>query len=128
HFHLTPPAVVRRFESADGARRFLVQLHDGETVESVLIPELQRFTFCVSSQAGCALACKFCLTGQLGLSRNLSAGEIVSQVLLLGREISGEPSHRFSIVLMGMGEPLQNYENVLNAIRILSDDHGLVLP
>src|SRR5207249_11679660 len=74
------------------------------------------------------LACKFCLTGQLGLTRNLSAGEIVSQVMLLQRAaLSRANSDRFSVVLMGMGEPLQNYENVLKAIRVLNDDHGLGL-
>jgi 23S rRNA (adenine2503-C2)-methyltransferase len=128
NFDLSLPQIVRRFESSDGTRRFLIQLHDGEIVESVLIPEEKRFTFCVSSQIGCALACKFCLTGQMGLTRNLSAAEIVSQVLVQLAEIPSGNSNRFSVVLMGMGEPLQNYDNVLKAIRILSDDHGLALP
>ena len=128
HFDLSLPPVVNRFESADGTRRYLLRLQDGEVVESVLIPEGQRFTFCISSQIGCALACKFCLTGQLGLIRNLSAAEIVSQVLVLRAEISRERSDRFSVVLMGMGEPLQNYENVIKAIQILADDHGVALP
>ena len=128
NFDLTLPQVVRRFNSADGTRRTLLRLDDGETVESVLIPEDGRFTFCVSSQIGCALACKFCLTGQLGLTRNLSAAEIVSQVLSQLAELPFEGTNRFSVVLMGMGEPLQNYDNVLKAIRILSDDHGLALP
>lgn len=122
------PSVVESFHSNDGTQRYLIRLLDGEAVESVLIPEEQRFTFCVSSQVGCALACKFCLTGQLGLTRNLSAGEIVSQVVLLRQKIASASSKRFSVVLMGMGEPLQNYENVLKAIEILSDDHGLALP
>ncbi len=119
------PEVVNRFRSDDGTDRYLLRLEDGETVESVLIPGNGRFTFCVSSQVGCALACTFCLTGQLGLTRNLSAGEIVSQVLLLRLRIAVS---RFSVVLMGMGEPLQNYENVMKAIEILSDDHGIALP
>src|SRR5437870_3702742 len=129
-FDLTLPPVTHRFESTDGTLRFLLRLNDGETVESVIIPEEHRFTFCVSSQIGCALACQFCLTGKLGLTRNLSAAEIVSQVLVqlaaipAGRAGS---SNRFSVVLMGMGEPLQNYDNVLKAIRILIDDHGLAL-
>jgi 23S rRNA (adenine2503-C2)-methyltransferase len=127
-FNLTLPAVVRRFESADGTRRYLLRLEDGEVVESVVIPEQRRFTFCISSQIGCALACKFCLTGQMGLTRNLSTSEIVSQVLVQRAEIPSKSSSRFSVVLMGMGEPLQNYDNVLNAIRILTDDHGLGLP
>ena len=119
--------IVHCFESLDGTRRYLVRLHDGETVESVVIPARGRFTFCVSSQVGCGLACKFCLTGQLGLTRNLSAAEIVSQVLLLLEEIQ-ESSPRLSIVFMGMGEPLQNYANVVKTIEILTDDKGLAVP
>jgi 23S rRNA (adenine2503-C2)-methyltransferase len=126
-FDLQLPVVASRFESADGTRRYLIRLRDGESVESVLIPEPHRFTFCISSQVGCSLACAFCLTGQLGLTRNLSTGEIVAQVLLLRRELSTQSPDRFSVVLMGMGEPLQNYENVLNAIEILTDDHGIGL-
>ena len=122
------PSVIHRFDSADGTRRLLLRLDDAETVESVVIPEDQRFTFCVSSQIGCALACQFCLTGKLGLTRNLSAAEIVGQVLVQKSAIADGPSNRFSIVFMGMGEPLQNYDNVLKAIRILADDHGLALP
>ena len=102
---------------------------DGETVESVLIPSRERVTFCVSSQIGCALGCTFCLTGRLGLIRDLTAGEIVSQVVVLGREAERDyPGLRFSIVLMGMGEPLQNYDNVLKAIHIVHDDNGLAVP
>jgi 23S rRNA (adenine2503-C2)-methyltransferase len=126
HFNLALPPVTNRFVSADGTRRLLLRLEDGELVESVLIPERGRFTFCVSSQLGCALACKFCLTGKLGLIRNLSAGEIVWQVLVQRAETP--PSSRFSVVLMGMGEPLQNYDNVLKAIEILTDNHGLAMP
>jgi 23S rRNA (adenine2503-C2)-methyltransferase len=120
-FQATLPTVVRSFQSEDGTQRFLLRLEDGEMVESVIIPGDDRLTFCVSSQVGCALACTFCLTGLLGLTRNLTAGEIVSQVVLLAR--NGRSS-RFSVVLMGMGEPLQNYDNVLKAIAILNDDHG----
>jgi 23S rRNA (adenine2503-C2)-methyltransferase len=119
------PSIAQRFDSEDGTRRYLIRLADGESVESVLIPRSDRDTFCISSQIGCALGCTFCLTGQLGLIRDLSAGEIVSQVLLLQREASHQ---RFSIVLMGMGEPLQNYENVVKAMRILHDNHGLSIP
>jgi 23S rRNA (adenine2503-C2)-methyltransferase len=123
------PACVRRFDSRDGTRRYLVRLEDGETVESVLIPNQDRVTFCISSQVGCALACTFCLTGQLGLIRDLSPGEIVSQVVLLERDWfpQGGP-HHFSVVLMGMGEPLHNYDNVVKSIRILHDDHGMGVP
>jgi 23S rRNA (adenine2503-C2)-methyltransferase len=127
-FALTLPSIIHRFESTDGTLRLLLRLNDGETVESVIIPEEQRFTFCVSSQVGCALACQFCLTGKLGLIRNLSAAEIVSQVLVQLTALPAGSSNRFSVVLMGMGEPLQNYDNVLKAIRILIDDYGLALP
>jgi 23S rRNA (adenine2503-C2)-methyltransferase len=86
-------------------------------------------TFCISSQIGCALGCTFCLTGRMGLIRDLTAGEIVSQVLVLkGEAEAAYPGLRFSIVLMGMGEPLQNYDNVLKAIGILHDDNGLAVP
>jgi 23S rRNA (adenine2503-C2)-methyltransferase len=118
------PVITDRFTSGDGTQRYLLCLHDGQLIESVLIPRLDRVTFCISSQAGCALGCTFCLTGQLGLSRNLSAGEIVSQVELLRRETT----QRFSVVFMGMGEPFDNYDSVLAAIRILHDDRGLKVP
>jgi 23S rRNA (adenine2503-C2)-methyltransferase len=118
------PSLVQRFISADGTQRYLLRLEDGELIESVLIPRHDRVTFCISSQVGCSLGCTFCLTGQLGLTRNLSADEIVSQVLVLMKETR----LRFSVVLMGMGEPLQNYESMLEAIRILHDDRGLKIP
>ena len=123
---LALPSVEGRFDSADGTRRYLIRLGDGETVESVLIPSRDRVTLCISSQIGCALGCAFCLTGQLGLIRDLSAGEIVSQVMVLQRDVPSE-SVRVSIVLMGMGEPLQNYDNVVKAIDILHDGHGLCI-
>src|SRR5438067_11125999 len=119
------PPVHRRFDSIDGTRRYLVRLQDGELAETVYIPEEGRDTICISSQIGCALACTFCLTGQLGLTRDLSAGEIVTQVELLRQETH---SPRFSVVFMGMGEPLQNYDNVLAAIHILHDDRGMKVP
>src|SRR5437016_4084461 len=117
------PAVHRRFDSIDGTRRYLVRLSDGELAETVYIPEENRDTICISSQVGCALACTFCLTGQLGLTRHLTAGEIVTQVLIAQRE--NIESKGFNIVLMGMGEPLHNYDNVMKAIRILHDKDGM---
>jgi len=117
------PAVHRRFDSMDGTRRYLVRLADGELAETVYIPEENRDTICISSQIGCALACTFCLTGQLGLTRHLSAGEIVTQALIAQRENISERG--FNIVLMGMGEPLHNYDSVMKAIRILHDEDGL---
>jgi 23S rRNA (adenine2503-C2)-methyltransferase len=120
------PAVHRRFDSFDGTKRYLVRLHDGELAETVFIPEEHRNTICISSQVGCALACTFCLTGQLGLTRNLSAGEIITQALIAQRgNLSWEARDSFNIVLMGMGEPLHNYDNVMKALRILHDEHGM---
>src|SRR5215471_5971738 len=120
------PDIQRRLDSNDGTRRYLVRDADGELAETVFIPEEHRNTICVSSQVGCALACTFCLTGQLGLTRNLSAGEIVTQALIAQRDnLTAETRDSFNIVLMGMGEPLHNYENVMKALRILHDEHGL---
>jgi 23S rRNA (adenine2503-C2)-methyltransferase len=120
------PEVHRRFDSVDGTRRYLVRLTDGEFAETVYLPEEHRNTICISSQIGCALACTFCLTGQLGLTRHLSAGEIVTQVLLAQRDnLHWEERDHFNIVLMGMGEPLHNYDNVMKAVRILHDRNGL---
>src|SRR5437870_12406933 len=98
-------------------------MSDDELAETVYIPEESSATICISCQVGCALACTFCLTGQLGLIRQLSAGEIVTQALVAQRE--NISSRGFNIVLMGMGEPLHNYDNVMKAIRILHDKDGL---
>ena len=120
------PSVHRRFDSIDGTRRYLVRLDDGELAETVFIPEEHRSTICISSQVGCALACTFCLTGQLGLTRHLTPGEIAVQVLIAQRDnLPWEMRDSFNIVLMGMGEPLHNYDNVMKALRILHDDQGL---
>jgi 23S rRNA (adenine2503-C2)-methyltransferase len=120
------PPVHRRFDSTDGTRRYLVRLSDGEFAETVFIPEEHRNTICISSQIGCALACSFCLTGQLGLTRDLSPGEMLTQVLVAQRDnLSWEHRDSFNIVLMGMGEPLHNYDNVMKAVRIFHDEHGL---
>jgi 23S rRNA (adenine2503-C2)-methyltransferase len=107
--------VVQRQRSADGTEKFLFQLEDGQTIESVLIPDKGRLTLCISSQVGCALACSFCLTGKTGFSRNLKAWEIVDQVLSVNRMIS--PLKITNIVLMGMGEPLANFDEVIEAVR-----------
>src|SRR5437867_2371191 len=111
------PEVHRRFDSADGTRRYLVRLTDREFVEAVFIPEVHRNTICISSQVGCALACTFCLTGQLGLTRHLTAGDIVCQVLIAQRDkLSWEPRDRFNIGLMRVGAPHRHYANLMNAI------------
>src|SRR5262245_4183295 len=120
--------VANCFTSGDGARRYLLRLDDSQLIESVLIPREGRVTFCVSSQIGCSLGCTFCLTGQLGLTRDLSADEIISQVLILRSELRPDEAQRFSVVFMGMGEPLQNYNNVLAAIRALHEDRSVQLP
>ena len=120
------PEIARRFDSVDGTRRYLIKLQDGEMAEAVYIPEENRNTICISSQVGCALACTFCLTGQLGLIRNLTAGEIVTQAMVAQRDnLSWEQRDSFNIVMMGMGEPLHNYDNVMKALRILHDENGM---
>src|SRR5258708_6160031 len=119
--------VDQRYESADGTVRYLLKLPaDGRTVETVLMPQDDRHTVCISSQVGCPVDCKFCLTAQMGLERSLSAGEIVGQVLHVCREHNLDPrTSHCNIVMMGMGEPLLNLPNVLKAVRILCDDHGV---
>jgi len=118
--------VARAQRASDGTRKFLFRLADGEEIESVLIPDGDRLTACISSQAGCPLACRFCLTGLMGMRRNLTAAEIVGQILLLQESL--EPGERLSnVVLMGMGEPLLNFPQVEKALRILSDERGAAI-
>lgn len=117
--------VHKRFASTDGTVRYLLRLDDGEFAEAVRIPREDRVTFCISSQVGCGLGCTFCLTGRLGLTRNLSAAEMIAQLRLL---LPTSGVDRFSVVFMGMGEPLANYDNVLEAVRFFHDDHGLKMP
>ncbi|MGC9519196.1 MAG: 23S rRNA (adenine(2503)-C(2))-methyltransferase RlmN [Desulfuromonadaceae bacterium] len=107
--------------SADGTRKFLFRLADGESIETVLIPmESGRFTLCISSQVGCAMQCDFCLTGRYGLKRNLTTAEIVNQVCAIRRN-----HHIHNIVVMGMGEPLQNLDNMVRALEIFYDTSGM---
>lgn len=106
--------------SRDGTRKYLFRLEDGNTVESVLIPEEDRTTLCISSQVGCAMACEFCLTGTFRLTRNLTAGEIVNQICAVRRDVPVR-----NIVFMGMGEPLANLDNVVKALKIILHDDGL---
>ncbi len=126
-FTTSTPAVTRRDRSIDGTEKFLMKLADGRQVESVFIPDTPAKTFCISTQVGCAMACAFCLTGKMGLVRNLTAGEIVGQVRVLVHALD---MHRtpFNIVLMGMGEPLHNYDETMKALRLLCDEHGFALP
>ena len=116
------------YQSSDGTRRYLLRLEDGRTVETVWMPEETRDTLCISSQVGCPVDCKFCMTALMGLERNLTAGEIVGQVLFVARD-NGllEPGARLNIVMMGMGEPLLNLANVVKATRILADPRGVGL-
>lgn len=122
------PNIRHCYQAADGTRRYLLSLADGKTVESVLMPEDSRDTICISTQIGCPVNCKFCLTAKLGLERNLTAGEIVGQVLLVCRDRNLSPQdRRVNVVMMGMGEPLLNLPNVLKAVRLLTDPHGVGL-
>jgi 23S rRNA (adenine2503-C2)-methyltransferase len=122
------PALSCRYESSDGTRRYLLELEDRRTVEAVLMPETGRDTICISTQVGCPVDCKFCMTALMGLERNLTAGEIVGQVLFAARE-NGllEQTGRLNIVMMGMGEPLLNLPNVIKATRLLTDPDGVGL-
>src|SRR5215472_4345665 len=135
------PRIEKRFQSSDGTIRYLLAMADGETVETVWMPEgdggetgdgseagdsdWQRATICVSSQVGCAVNCRFCLTALLGVKRNLSAGEIVGQVtaVLNNRGVDLE-RQRVNIVFMGMGEPFLNYSNFIKAVRLLVEGVG----
>jgi 23S rRNA (adenine2503-C2)-methyltransferase len=120
------PVTVRRDRSVDGTEKFLLRLADGRLIESVFIPDTPAMTFCISTQVGCAMRCGFCLTGKMGLTRNLTAGEIAGQVCVLAKELELLDT-RFNIVLMGMGEPLHNYDETMKALRILHDEHGLAV-
>jgi len=123
HVRVDRPGLVRLQRATDGTRKYLFRLADGEEIESVLIPDEGRLTACISTQVGCPLACRFCLTGLMGMRRNLTAGEIVGQVLTLQDALDRE--ERISnLVLMGMGEPLLNFPNVEKALRILCDELG----
>jgi 23S rRNA (adenine2503-C2)-methyltransferase len=142
-FSLGLPAIDAQFSSSDGTIRYLVRLQDGETVETVWMPEgddgeagdgseseagqsWRRATICVSSQVGCAVNCQFCLTALLGIKRNLTAGEIAGQVVAVLQERGvSPPLERVNLVFMGMGEPLLNYENFIKAVRLLVEGVGI---
>ena len=123
-FVIATPDVVRRDFSEDGTQKFVLRLADGKQIESVFIPDTPAQTFCISTQVGCAMGCAFCLTGKMGLVRHLTAGEIAGQVRVLAHalEFGEEP---FNIVLMGMGEPLHNYDATMKALRMVNDEQGL---
>ena len=120
------PEIAQRFESTDGTRRYLLRLEEGRTVETVLMPEAGRDTICISSQVGCPVDCKFCMTALMGLERNLTAGEIVGQVLavLADQQVDIERD-RVNLVFMGQGEPFLNYDNFMQAVRLLVEGVGI---
>jgi 23S rRNA (adenine2503-C2)-methyltransferase len=125
-FILSTPRVVSDERSVDGTRKFLLELADHRRIEAVFIPDTPSMTFCISTQVGCAMACDFCLTGKMGLVRNLTAGEIAGQVRVIAAATE-LLDHPFNIVLMGMGEPLHNYEQTMKALRMLNSEHGLAV-
>jgi 23S rRNA (adenine2503-C2)-methyltransferase len=142
-FIVGQPGIAKKFVSRDGTVRYLIALHDGETVETVWMPEgdggeqgdseadlngkeWARATICVSSQVGCAVNCQFCMTALLGVRRNLSAGEIVGQVIAVLNDQQANPdSQRVNLVFMGMGEPFLNYDNFMKAVRLLVEGVGI---
>ena len=132
---ITPPRIARRFPSVDGSIRYLFSIGgpigDGGAkpaqIEAVFMPREGRQTICISTQAGCAVDCHFCLTAQLGLIRNLTAGEIVGQVLVALEENREQLAPQTNVVLMGQGEPLLNYDATMAAVRILLDPKGVAL-
>ncbi|MBI2467060.1 MAG: 23S rRNA (adenine(2503)-C(2))-methyltransferase RlmN, partial [Candidatus Rokubacteria bacterium] len=117
------PAVVSTLASRDGSRKLILRLDDGRVIHAVLMPDRDRLTLCVSTQVGCGFACAFCLTGTMGLVRNLTAGEIVGQVMA-ARQALGAGERITHIVFMGMGEPLANYAATVKALRILTSPQG----
>ncbi|MDD2879163.1 MAG: 23S rRNA (adenine(2503)-C(2))-methyltransferase RlmN [Rhodoferax sp.] len=125
---IQPMPVVSQNLSTDGTIKWLFDVGDGNAVESVFIPEDDRGTLCVSSQAGCAVGCRFCSTGHQGFSRNLTTGEIIAQLWFaehfLRKHLKRDDRVISNVVMMGMGEPLQNYTELLPALRVMLDDHG----
>lgn len=120
------PEVVQHSISEDGTQKLVLRLGDGRQIESVFIPDTPSQTFCISTQVGCAMACAFCLTGRMGLVRHLTAGEIAGQVRVLLETLEMRETP-FNIVLMGMGEPLHNYDETMKALAMLADEHGIGL-
>lgn len=124
----TTLTVESKYTSVDGTRRFLMRTADGNPVETVFIPTENRDTICFSSQSGCALKCDFCLTAKLGFIKNMSAGEIIEQIVIVLNDVYGvgnETPHGTNLVAMGEGEPFLNFENLIKALEIMSDEKGL---
>jgi 23S rRNA (adenine2503-C2)-methyltransferase len=123
-FVIEYPPVQQVFVSRDGTRRYLFEVEPNRKIESVFIPEERRDTLCISTQAGCAVGCVFCVTGRLPMQRNLSPGEMIGQILSLQAD-RGSDAKRLNIVIMGMGEPLNNYDSVIRALRLITDAEGM---
>ena len=130
---IQPPSIQTELLSDDGTRKWLIAAGDGNAVETVFIPEQDRGTLCVSSQVGCALACTFCSTGRQGFNRNLSVAEIIGQLWVANASLRAAPDYELlshddriisNVVMMGMGEPLQNYAALVPALRTMLDDHA----
>ncbi len=139
-YTLSPLEIVMAQKSSDGSIKYLFRLHDGHTVEAVLllmrdeeyhedgaVKHQKRYTVCISSQVGCKVGCAFCLTAKGGFVRNLTAGEIVSQLLVIKRENDIDANRRLNIVYMGMGEPLDNLDNVAKSVAIFADPDGIAI-
>ena len=128
HARVTALPVISQHESKDGTIKWLFDVGGGNAIESVFIPEDDRGTLCISSQAGCAVGCRFCSTGHQGFSRNLTTGEIVAQLWFaehfLRQHLKTDERVISNVVMMGMGEPLQNYDRLVPALRTMLDDHG----
>ncbi|MCX7613874.1 MAG: 23S rRNA (adenine(2503)-C(2))-methyltransferase RlmN [Caldimicrobium sp.] len=126
YFELSLPQIVEILRDEEGTTKIALRLEDGEIIESVIIPERDHFTLCVSTQVGCALGCKFCLTAKTGFKRNLEVKEIISQVVIAKSLLKegGDTLPLRNIVFMGMGEPLANYTNLIKALKILEDKRG----
>src|SRR5579862_3436688 len=125
---IRPPEIAFESTAPDGTHKWVIKLSDGNCIETVYIPEKTRGTLCVSSQVGCILNCDFCSTGKQGFSRNLESAEIIGQVWIAARELSAENGRHdhaiTNVVMMGMGEPLLNFDNVVPAMDIMLDDLG----
>ncbi|MGB7650343.1 MAG: 23S rRNA (adenine(2503)-C(2))-methyltransferase RlmN [Gallionella sp.] len=127
HACITTPTIMREELSDDGTRKWLLDVGTGNAVEAVYIPEATRGTLCISSQAGCALDCSFCSTGKQGFNRNLSVAEIIGQLWWANHQLGKNAEGNWAIsnvVMMGMGEPLLNFDNTVSALRLMLDDHG----
>jgi len=130
HAEVVPPKIMFEKPSADGTHKWLLGMDGGNAIEAVFIPDKGRGTLCVSSQVGCGLACTFCSTGTQGFNRNLSTAEIIGQVWVAAKHLGNVPHHQrklTNVVMMGMGEPLLNFDNVVRAMSLMRDDNGFGL-